>query len=221
MSIGASIDKILAEIPAHVKLIAVSKTQSKEIIMEAYNCGQRAFGENYVQELREKQPQLPGDIEWHFIGHLQRNKVKYIAPFVSWIHGVDSVRLLQEIDKEAIKYHRKISCLLQIHLGEEKSKHGFLPAEINDAAESLLHLSLDGVTLSGVMGMGSLSDDPAITASEFSELAKIFLHLKSKYFREQAHFKEISMGMSGDYRIAMANGSTMIRIGSHIFGNRS
>ena len=220
MSICASIENILKEIPPQVKLIAVSKKKGVDLIMQAYECGQRAFGENYVQELIEKRPQLPSEIEWHFIGHLQSNKVKYIAPFVSWIHGVDSLKLLYEINKQALKHQRKISCLLQMHLGNEDTKHGFSLNEADTLAESILTSPFEGINICGVMGMGSFSDDRTITEKEFTALASVFNQLKTKYFHQHMHFKEISMGMSGDYSIAVTKGSTMIRIGSNIFGNR-
>lgn len=220
MSICDAITLLRNELPQQVKLIAVSKLKSVENIKEAYACGQRAFGENYVQELIEKRPQLPGDIEWHFIGHLQSNKVKYIAPFVSWIHGVDSLKLLTEINKQALKNQRKISCLLQMHLGDETSKHGFLIQQAPTIAESILAMSLEGVNICGLMGMGSLSDDTHVTEREFNELADVFLQLKTQFFQDQLQFTEISMGMSGDYSIAIRKGSTMVRIGSTIFGNR-
>lgn len=220
MSICEAIRQLEDELPKHVKLIAVSKLKGVDKIREAFACGQRAFGENYVQELIEKQPKLPSEIEWHFIGHLQSNKVKYIAPFVSCIHSVDSIRLLQEINKQGMKHQRKISCLLQLHLGEEDSKHGFPLHEINTVVENILSMSLEGINISGVMGMGSLSDDSNITASEFTALATVYRQLKVKYFYQSNSFNEISMGMSGDYRIAIDKGSTMVRIGSTIFGNR-
>jgi len=220
MSICEAIRQLEDELPKHVKLIAVSKLKGVDKIREAFACGQRAFGENYVQELIEKQPKLPSEIEWHFIGHLQSNKVKYIAPFVSCIHSVDSIRLLQEINKQGMKHQRKISCLLQLHLGEEDSKHGFPLHEINTVVEKILSMSLEGINISGVMGMGSLSDDSNITASEFTALATVYRQLKVKYFYQSNSFNEISMGMSGDYRIAIDKGSTMVRIGSTIFGNR-
>ncbi len=220
MSICEAIRQLEDELPKHVKLIAVSKLKGVDKIREAFACGQRAFGENYVQELIEKQPKLPSEIEWHFIGHLQSNKVKYIAPFVSCIHSVDSIRLLQEINKQGMKHQRKISCLLQLHLGEEDSKHGFPLHEINTVVEKILSMSLEGINISGVMGMGSLSDDSNITASEFTALATVYKQLKVKYFYQSNSFNEISMGMSGDYRIAIDKGSTMVRIGSTIFGNR-
>lgn len=220
MSICASIENIRKEIPPQVRLIAVSKKKGVDLIMQAFDCGQRAFGENYVQELIEKRPQLPSEIEWHFIGHLQSNKVKYIAPFVSWIHGVDSLKLLNEINRQALKHQRKISCLLQMHLGDEETKHGFSLNEADAIAENILAMSLEGVHVCGVMGMGSFSDDSSITAIEFTALASVFNQLKTKYFHQHPHFKEISMGMSGDYAIAVNKGSTMVRIGSNIFGNR-
>jgi pyridoxal phosphate enzyme (YggS family) len=220
MSICVAIESLRKELPAHVRLIAVSKLKGVDMIREAFDCGQRAFGENYVQELHEKHSQLPSEIEWHFIGHLQSNKVKYIAPFVSWIHGVDSIRLLSEINKQALKHQRKIACLLQMHLGEETSKHGFPLHEAHAVAEHILAMSLEGVQICGLMGMGSFSDDVRVTEKEFTELADTFHQLKTKYFHQHKHFKEISMGMSGDYPIAVSKGSTMVRIGSNIFGHR-
>lgn len=220
MSICEVIRQLEEELPKHVRLIAVSKLKGVDKIQEAFACGQRAFGENYVQELIEKQPKLPSEIEWHFIGHLQSNKVKYIAPFVNCIHSVDSIRLLNEINKQGLKHQRKISCLLQLHLGEEDSKHGFPIHEINTIAENILSMPLEGVNICGVMGMGSFSDDRNITEGEFNALAEVFHQLKEKYFYQNTYFNEISMGMSGDYKIAIDKGSTMVRIGSTIFGNR-
>lgn len=220
MSICNAIELLRKELPQHVRLIAVSKLKGIDLIKEAFDCGQRDFGENYVQELIEKQPQLSKEIEWHFIGHLQSNKVKYIAPFVSWIHGVDSIKLLTEINKQALRNGRIISCLIQLHLGDEASKHGFQLHEADNIAENILRMSLEGVKICGVMGMGSLSEDINITKKEFTELVSIFHRLKSNYFQNHSHFKEISMGMSGDYKIAVLKGSTMVRIGSTIFGTR-
>lgn len=220
MSISKNLAAIRSNIPDNVKLVAVSKTQSIELIQEAYSCGQRIFGENKVQELQKKQLVLPTDIEWHFIGHLQTNKVKYIAPFVSLIHSVDSFKLLSEINKEAKKNNRIISCLLEMYIAVEETKFGL---DIIKASEILLSegfKSLHNIQISGVMGMATYSDNPNIVRQEFSNLRSCFNLLKDKFFSEDNRFKEISMGMSGDYLIAIEEGSTMVRIGTSIFGER-
>lgn len=201
----------------NVTLVVVSKTQSPKRIMALYAQGQRIFGENRVQELIEKQAQLPEDIAWHMIGHLQTNKVKTIAPFVQMIHSVDSLKLLQEIDKQAFKYNRKIDCLLQFHIAQEETKFGLSMAEAEALLSPAAIAALQNVRLCGVMGMASFSEDKALVRSEFRALRGIFQHLKSTYFLHQHHFKEISMGMSGDWPIAVEEGSTMLRIGSAIF----
>ncbi len=208
------------QLPAKVKLVAVSKTKSIDQILEAYETGQRLFGENKVQELIGKWQELPKEIEWHYIGHLQSNKVKQIVPFVSFIHGVDSYKLLSTINKEAEKCNRVIPVLLEFHIAEEESKFGLTLKD----AEEILSMpeigSLKNITIAGVMGMATFTDDTAIIKTEFEQLAKIFQVLKQKYFGESSQFCELSMGMSDDYPIAISAGSTMVRIGSKIFGSR-
>jgi pyridoxal phosphate enzyme (YggS family) len=220
-TIGENILALKKEIPTSVTLVAVSKTKPLTMLQEAYDAGQRVFGENYVQELCDKQPLLPADIQWHFIGHLQSNKVKYIAPFVHTIHAVDSEKLLSEINKQATKNNRVIHCLLQIHIADEETKFGFEPAT---AVEEISLISLEKyphVRIIGLMGMASFVDDTAQVQREFQTLKHIFDVLKTGVFQNQPHFTEISMGMSGDWKMAIAEGSTMVRIGSSIFGNRN
>ena len=220
MSIAENINLIKAHLPAIVKLVAVSKTKPAELLLEAYRAGQRAFGENKVQEIVWKYEELPKDIEWHFIGHLQTNKVKYIAPFVHLIHGVDSFKLLKTIDAEAKKVNRVIPCLLQFYIAEEESKFGFSMEEAVELLQSVELKSMKNSLISGVMGMATYTDDEKQIGKEFAHLKTIFDQLKSEFFAEVPDFKEISMGMSGDYLIAIEKGSTMIRIGSTIFGER-
>lgn len=221
MSISENIDRILEEVTDGVKLIAVSKTKPIEAIQEAYNGGYRIFGENKPQELKEKYENLPKDIEWHFIGHLQTNKVKYIAPFVSLIHAVDSFKLLAMIDKEAKKNNRVIDCLLQFHIAQEDSKFGYSKDAAIDLLESEDFKSLSNIRIVGVMGMATNTDDNEQVSNEFANLSNIFEYIKNKFFSNETSFKEISMGMSGDYSIAMTQGSTIIRVGSSIFGARN
>lgn len=221
MSIAENIDIVKANLPANVKLVAVSKTKPANLLMEAYDYGQRSFGENKVQELVWKFEELPKDIEWHFIGHLQSNKAKYLVPFVHLIHGVDSFKLLKAIDSEAKKTDRIIHCLLQFHIAEEETKFGFSLSEAEEMLNSDDFLQLRNVKLSGVMGMATYTDDENQIRKEFAHLKTIFEMLKSNYFSSEPEFKEISMGMSGDYRIAVQEGSTMVRIGSTIFGERN
>jgi len=221
MSISENVIAIQREIPAGVLLIAVSKTKPVSLVEEAYQAGQRAFGENYVQELVEKQPQLPADIDWHFIGHLQSNKVKYIAPFVHWIHGVDSFKLLKEISKQAVKNGRTIQCLLQVHIASEDTKFGFSPEELRIASTVYNPNDYPGVELSGLMGMASFTEDESQIRSEFKSLKTLFDELKSGAFCGLTSFTELSMGMSSDRTIAIEEGSTMIRVGSSIFGSRN
>ena len=220
MSIAENIDQIKSKLPASVQLVAVSKTKPAEFIREAYNQGQRAFGENKVQEMVGKYEELPKDIRWHFIGHLQTNKVKYIAPFVHLIHGVDSFKLLKSIDAEAKKMDRVIPCLLQFHIAEEDTKFGFSTDEALEMLNYEEFKSLKHVNILGVMGMATFTNDDNQVRKEFAFLKTILAKLKSEYFAEAPDFKEISMGMSGDYRIAVEEGSTMVRIGSTIFGER-
>ncbi|MEM1124109.1 MAG: YggS family pyridoxal phosphate-dependent enzyme [Bacteroidota bacterium] len=213
--------KILAElVPTNTKLVAVSKTKPVSMIQAMYDEGQRIFGENRVQELVEKAQVLPEDIQWHQIGHLQTNKVKYIAPFVSLIHAVDSLKLLKEINKQAKKNDRVIPCLLQFHIAEESSKFGLDQAEAEDLLNSEVFKKMENVIIAGVMGMATFTDDEEQVKMEFRQLKKLFDHLKDTYFPNQADFREISMGMSGDYQLAVAEGSTMVRIGSLLFGAR-
>jgi pyridoxal phosphate enzyme (YggS family) len=221
MSITANISAIKKELEnSSVKLIAVSKTKPIESITEAYQAGQRIFGENMVQELVEKYEKLPKDIEWHLIGHLQTNKVKYIAPFINLIHSVDSLKLLQEINKQALKNNRIIDCLLQLEIADEETKFGLELAEAIELLRSEEYSELKNVRICGVMGIATLTDNPKITAEEFYELSIFFKGLKDTFFRKDEAFKEISMGMSGDYKLAIEKGSTMIRLGSTIFGLR-
>lgn len=202
------------------KLVAVSKTKPEAAILELYEEGQRIFGENRVQEMTTKYENLPKDIEWHAIGHLQTNKVKMIAPYVSMIHSIDSLRLLVEVDKEARKNDRIIDVLLQFHIADEETKYGFELAEASNMLNKEIVENMENVNIVGVMGMATFSDDDEHIRSEFAYLKKIFDELKDKFFSEKADFKEISMGMSGDYRIAVEEGSTMVRIGSLLFGKR-
>ncbi|HCY40560.1 MAG TPA: YggS family pyridoxal phosphate-dependent enzyme [Prolixibacteraceae bacterium] len=220
MSIAENIDLIKANLPLNVSLVAVSKTKPAELLMEAYNHGQRAFGENKVQELVWKYEALPKDIEWHYIGHLQTNKVKYIAPFVHLIHGVDSFKLLKTIDSEARKAGRTIACLLQFHIAEEETKFGLSVLEAEGILSSAEYKLLENVRISGVMGMATYTDDENQVRKEFACLKTYFEKLKSDYFSDYESFNTISMGMSGDYLIAIEEGSTMVRIGSTIFGER-
>ncbi len=209
--------EIKDSIPSSVKLVVVSKTVSIETIMEVYESGHRFFGENRAQSLTEKQPLLPGDIEWHFIGHLQTNKVKMVAPFVSMIHSVDSLKLLKEIDKEAAKHNRVISCLLQFHIATEEAKFGLNPEEARSILYDPSRQDLKHIQLSGVMGMATFTEDTELVRKEFRNLRTIFEILKNEFFRDDVRFNEISMGMSGDYKIAIEEGSTIVRIGTAIF----
>ena len=218
--IGANIQKIQQETGHKVKLIAVSKTKPESLILEAYEAGQRVFGENKVQEMLGKYENLPKDIEWHLIGHLQSNKVKYIAPFVSLIHSVDSYKLLEMINKEALKNNRIIPVLLQIYIAKEESKFGLSEEEAIQLIELKNQNALNAVQMIGLMGMATNTENKEIIKSEFLNLKSFYDSLKSSHFKNDGNFKEISMGMSGDYGIAADCGSTMIRVGSLIFGNR-
>jgi pyridoxal phosphate enzyme (YggS family) len=218
----AILERIHSELaPFKAKLVAVSKTYPKETILEAYDLGQRDFGENRVQELAEKAEQLPNDIHWHFIGHLQTNKVKYIAPFVHLIHAVDSWKLLKEIEKRAQSNARNIDVLLQFKIAEEDTKYGYDAKEIFDMLDEGEWKNLEHVRITGVMGMATYTSDSAQIEREFAGLKSYFDRLQTAYFSDKPYFKEISMGMSGDYPIALEHGSTMVRIGSKIFGERS
>jgi PLP dependent protein len=222
MSIPIQLQKIGAELaPFPCSLIAVSKTHPVEKIQEAYAAGQRLFGENKVQELVEKHPKLPADIEWHLIGHLQRNKVKYIAPFVGLIHSVDSLKLLEEIDKQAARHHRIIDCLLQVHIAEEETKFGFDAAELLEMLQSENMRVLHHVRIVGLMGMATFTDNSEQVRKEFRGLKSLWDSIKKEMLPPNTIMKELSMGMSGDYKIALEEGSTLVRIGSAIFGTRN
>jgi pyridoxal phosphate enzyme (YggS family) len=218
--ITINIISLKQQIPSSVRLVAVSKTMPVDDILEAYNAGHNLFGENRVQELLSKKDLLPGDIEWHLIGHLQSNKVKYIVPFISMIHSVDSFKLLKIINSEALKINRIVDCLLQFHIASEETKFGFSMDEVAEMIRLEEFRKLESVRICGVMGMASFTDDRKIVREEFRFLNGCFKALKEKYFRGNESFKEISMGMSGDYRIAVEEGSTIVRIGSNIFGER-
>lgn len=217
MNVTENLQQIKASIPEHVTLVAVSKTKPNTAILEAYQAGQRAFGENKVQELTEKYESLPKDIEWHMIGHLQSNKVKYIAPFVNLIHGIDSFKLLKEINKRAAQNERVINCLLQIHIAEEDTKFGFDEKEVIELIKSEAFQDLKNIKVVGLMGMATFTDNENQIRKEFKSLKKIFDKLSTLYFQ----LSTLSMGMSGDYQIAIEEGSTMIRVGSSIFGERN
>lgn len=201
------------------KLVAVSKTKPVEAIKELYALGQRDFGENYVQELTDKQAQLPADIQWHFIGHLQSNKVKYMAPFVTLIHGVDSIRLLQEINKQAIKNQRLIDVLLQVHIAREETKFGLDERELSELLQSTELKDLKNICIRGLMGMASFTEKKDDVRKEFSYLKKLFDHYQQHQF-DNCKMQILSMGMSGDYELALEEGSNLVRIGSLIFGER-
>lgn len=221
MDIGKNIKDINNSLPENVRLVAVSKTKPNEDILAAYETGHRIFGENKVQDLTKKYEELPKDIEWHFIGHPQTNKVKYIAPFISLIHGVDSIKLLKTINKEAVKNNRIIDVLLQFHIAEESTKFGLSLEEADEILDLAAFKQLENVRVVGVMGMATYTDDKNQIRNEFRVLHSIFNSLKNKYFSGSNTFTEISMGMSGDYPIAVEEGSTLIRVGSKIFGERN
>lgn len=221
MGIADHISKIKRQLGEGVCLVAVSKTKPIRELEEAYLVGQRVFGENKVKELTEKYESLPHDIQWHFIGHLQTNKVKYIAPFISLIHSVDSFRLLKTIDSEGRKNNRKIRCLLQFHIAEEETKFGFDLTEAVEILSSAEFSKLEFIEICGVMGMATNTDNELQVRKEFIKLKNIFEQIKRDFFPGQDSFSEISMGMSGDYRIAVEEGSTMVRIGTLIFGERT
>ncbi len=220
MDIQANLKEVLDQLPEGVRLVAVSKFHPNEAIEEAYKVGQRIFGESREQELSTKYETLPKDIEWHFIGHLQTNKVKYIAPYIAMIHAVDSYKLLAEIDKQAAKYNRVIPCLLEIHIAQEESKYGFTFDTCRQMLEEGGWKQLKHVCIAGVMGMGTNTDDEKEVEKEFRSLADFFKSLKQDYFSQIDSFKEISMGMSHDYQIAIKCGTTLVRVGSKIFGER-
>lgn len=220
MSIQSNLKEVLATLPSHVRLVAVSKYHPVEALQEAYEAGQRIFGESKVQEMTQKYELLPKDIEWHFIGHLQTNKIKYMAPFVSMIHGVDSFKLLCEINKQAAKAGRIIPCLLQIHIAREETKFGFSLDECRDMLRQERWKDLQHIRICGVMGMATNTDNEADIDQEFQTLAALFQEIKEIHFTQDPYFTEVSMGMSDDYPIAVKNGSTLVRVGSRIFGER-
>ena len=219
--IKENLEAVRATIPANVTLVAVSKTKPVSDLQEAYDAGQRIFGENHALEMRDKHEVLPNDIQWHFIGHLQTNKIKYIIPFVSLIHSIDSQNLLEAVNKEAKKHGRVADCLLQFHIANEETKFGLDLEEAEALLNSDAFRQMENVRICGVMGMATFTDDEDEIHKEFRHLKTIFDTLKQKYFANQPQFKEISMGMSDDYPIAIAEGATMVRVGSRIFGARN
>lgn len=219
-AITDAIEEYRKELPQGAKLIAVSKTFPKGDIADAYTCGQRDFGENKVQEMCDKAESLPSDIRWHMIGHLQTNKVKYIAPFVYLIHAVDSLKLLETINKEAVKNNRKINVLMQVHVAQEETKFGLFPSELYSLLDGDEWRNLANVEICGIMGMASYTDDLEQVRSEFLQIREIFDTCKKRYFESSSAFSEISMGMTGDHQIAVECGSTYVRIGNGIFGKR-
>ena len=220
MSIAEQIVRIKRELPQGVELLAISKYQPVDAIKEAYDAGQRMFGENHIQEMAAKAAILPKDIEWHFTGHVQTNKIKYMAPFVSLIHAVDSFRLLREIDKHAARNNRTIDCLLQIHIAQEETKYGLTKDECRQLLANEPWRELQHVRIVGLMAMGSNTDDTVQIRNEFHQIKQLFDELKECYFSDTPTFCQISEGMTDDYPIAIAEGSTIVRIGSMIFGER-
>ena len=221
MDIKENLNRIKASLPQGVKLVAVSKTHPVEMLQEAYDAGQRIFGENKVQEMTAKSQALPSDIEWHFIGHVQRNKIHIMTPYVSVIQGVDTFEKLAEIDRQAARFNRHITCLLQLHIAQEETKFGFSADECTAMLEQGDWRSLKNITIGGVMGMASNTDDETQVRAEFSRLKQLFDTYKEKYFADSLDFNTISAGMSGDYKLAIEAGSNMVRIGSSIFGERN
>lgn len=219
-TIQERIKHITATIPTNVRLVAVSKYQPEEYILDAYSAGQRIFGESHAQELRLKHEHLPKDIEWHFIGHLQTNKVKYIAPFIAMIHSVDSFRLLEEINKQAAKAQRTIPCLIQVHIAQEETKFGFTPEECIEFFAQKEWQQFKHIKIKGLMCMASNTEDEDRIKNEFRSVHELFLHIKNNLLDDKDDFTECSWGMSDDYPIAIDEGSTLVRIGSLIFGER-
>ncbi|WP_277632307.1 YggS family pyridoxal phosphate-dependent enzyme [Avrilella dinanensis] len=219
MSISSNLLKIKDILPKNITLVAVSKTKPVSDLMEAYEAGQRVFGENKIQEMTQKWEQMPKDIQWHMIGHVQTNKVKYMAPYVSLIHGVDSLKLLKEINKQAKKWHRVIPCLLQVYIATEETKFGLKQDELLQLIHSDEFKEMQNIKIVGLMGMASFTEDNNKIRKEFQSLKDIFDYVKP-YQLPNCHFEHLSMGMSGDYKIAIECGSTMVRIGSSIFGRR-
>lgn len=220
MDIKSNLLNVLSELPQQTRLVAVSKFHPNEAIMEAYETGQRIFGESKVQEMTQKYESLPKDIEWHFIGHLQTNKIKYMIPYVSLIHGIDSYKLLTEVNKQAAKASRIIPCLLQIHIAQEETKFGFSFEECREMLNAGDWKSLGNIRISGLMGMATNTDSTEQIDNEFRSLNEFFKEIKQSYFPEEPTFKELSMGMSHDYHQAINEGSTLVRVGSKIFGER-
>lgn len=220
MSVSENIKTLCSELPQGVKLVAVTKTRSPDEVMELYSAGHKVMGENRVQEMVVKKDILPEDVEWHMIGHLQSNKVKYIAPFISMIHSVDSEKLLKAVSREAEKNGRIIDCCLQVHIAREESKYGFSEDELLDFLQGFRHDHYPGARLRGLMGMATFTGNEAVVRSEFRGLAGLFDRISKLFFSSYGHFNELSMGMSGDYMIAIEEGSTIVRIGSLIFENR-
>jgi len=220
MNIAENITQVQNELPEGVRLVAVSKFHPNEAIEEAYRAGQRIFGESKVQEMTAKYESLPKDIEWHFIGHLQTNKIKYIVPYVALIHGIDSYKLLAEVNKHAVKANRVVDCLLQLHIAREETKFGFSFDECREMLASGEWKALHNIRICGLMGMATNTENAEQIKAEFCSLNSFFQEVKSKWFADSESFKELSMGMSHDYREAIAAGSTLIRVGSKIFGER-
>lgn len=220
MSIASAIEEIKKTLPKHVQLVAVSKFNPIEALQEAYEAGQRLFGESQAQEMVPKAQAMPDDVKWHFIGHLQTNKVKYIAPYVACIESVDSLKLLVEINKQAAKIDRVIPCLLQFHVAQEETKWGLTKEECEEILSSEEFANLRNVRIDGVMGMASNTDNEARIRADFAEITRMFVYLKLHYFAASEHFKHISMGMTHDYPIAVKEGATLVRVGSGIFGDR-
>lgn len=220
MSVKANIDALRETVPDDVKIVAVSKFHAADVVMEAYGGGQRVFGESRVQELTAKYDELPKDIQWHFVGSLQRNKARFITPFISLIHSLDSEKLMLEIEKQATANNRKIPCLLQLHVADEQTKSGFSPDECRRFLAAGTWRNCPHVQLAGIMGMATYTDDERQIRSEFRLLKSLFDEFKTAYFADEENFREISMGMSGDYRIAIEEGATIIRVGTLIFGER-
>lgn len=221
MTVASRLLSIKRELPPHCKLIAVGKTHPAEKILEAYEVGHRLFGENKVQELMPKYEALPKDIAWHMIGHMQSNKVKFIAPFVDLIHGCDSVKLLEEINKQGLKSNRVISCLLQIHIAREETKFGFSEDEVTALTSTISNHEWKHVKIAGLMGMATFTENTEQVRNEFRSLKQLFEKMKNSKLSAPFQIQELSMGMSGDYQIAVEEGSTMVRIGTSIFGERN
>ncbi len=220
MSVAEQITSLRKELPRGVSLLAISKYQPIEAIQEAYDAGQRMFGENHIQEMAAKAAVLPKDIEWHFTGHVQTNKIKYMAPFVSLVHAVDSFRLLREIDKHAAKHNRCIDCLLQIHIAQEDTKYGLTIDECRQLLANEPWRELEHIRITGLMAMGSNTDDMEQVRHEFRQMKQLFDELRATYFPDELSFCQLSEGMTDDYPIAIEEGSTLVRIGSMIFGER-